>query len=242
MIPEIENSKNINFNIKTEETILEENKKIELQSDGLIKRNSHSHYYGYLVQNGSSSRFSLPEQFSPTSVYLKKSKSYGYGVFASRDYRIGDTIEETFVILLDTTETTVSDWVLNKFSHNWECDCDICKENGKTLFIAPGYIMMYNHSDSPNAHMMLEKPFRRVRMIALKDIKQDEEITCYYGQEYTKTLNRQNKLDKRNDISELHNGGSFTSNKPCGSKPTESIPEVIKGNNENIEFKTRSIT
>jgi hypothetical protein len=244
MIPEIENSKEVNFN-KTEEDIKKENERLEIdKKTGHIIRNSHSHYYGYMVRKNTESigKFSLPESFSSTDVYLKKSKIYGYGVFSSRDIKMGETIEETLAIILDTTENTINDWVLNRHAREWECDCEMCKTNGKTMFIAPGYVMMYNHSQYPNAHLLIEKPFKRVKIIALRDIEKDEEITLYYGESQFRSFERQKKLDKRNDVSEgipaTYGQGGCTS---CSKNKENIKPQIIKGNDDLTEFRGRNI-
>lgn len=242
MIPEIGNSQDVNFRYKTENDLQEENKRVKLDGSGLLVRESHSHYYGYLVRGDNESyKFSLPNSFSVPNVYVQKSNIFGYGVFASTDFKIGDVIEESFCILLDTTTENVDDWVLNKYAIEWDCDCDICKTNGKTLFISPGYVMMYNHSKNPNVHLQIEKPFKRVKLIALRDIKKDEELTYYYGVNYLKRLEKQKQLDIRTDIAEDMPAGYIEKNTPCGNKANVETPNQLTSTDSSVSFRERTI-
>jgi hypothetical protein len=242
MIPEIGNGEEVDFQYKTKKDLNEENKRVQLDNTGNIIRHSHSHYYGYLIRGENQSyKFSLPDSFAIPNVYLKKSKIFGYGVFANTDFKIGDVIEETVCILLNTTIETVDDWVLNKYAIEWECDCDICKSNGRTLFISPGYVMMYNHSKNPNVHLQIEKPFKRVKLIALRDIKKDEELTYYYGVNYIKRLELQKQLDIRTDVAEDMPAGFVETNTPCGNKNNIESPNQLKSDDSGVTFKGRTI-
>jgi len=242
MIPEIGNSEEVNFLYKTENDLQDENKRVKLDGSGLLIRESHSHYYGYLVRGDNESyKFSLPNSFSVPNVYVQKSKIFGYGVFANTDFKVGDIVEESFCILLDTTTENVDDWVLNKYAIEWDCDCDICKTNGKTLFISPGYIMMYNHSKNPNVHLQIEKPFKRVKLIALRDIKKDEELTYYYGANYVKRLEKQKQLDIRTDVAEGMPAGYVETSTPCGNKANVETPNQLTSTDSSVSFRERTI-
>lgn len=240
MKPEIENATTIDFNYKTRNDIVVEMTKVDLVKEtGLINRKSHSHYYGMLTQDPSGAkRFSTPEGFSPARGVMKKSTVHGYGVYASENIKMGEVIEEMFCIILDTTENTINDWVLNRYAEEWECDCDICKTNGKTLYLTSGYGMFYNHSQTPNAYLVLEKVFRRGRMIALRDITEGEEIFKYYGNNHLKVLDRQKNLDKRSDVAEGLPAAFGVGGKPCPIQPTQTI---MKANDESMEFRGRTI-
>lgn len=181
MIPEYDNEKQIKFEW---DKFNPENADLVTNENGMPVRKSHSNYFGTRIQIGDNkygyTHFKL---LTPPKCYVARSKISEHGVFAAKDFSPGDLIEESKMIFLDTTENTSKDWMLNRYAMTLPCDCNICKANGKTLFIANGNIMLYNHSDTPNAFYYIEKPFRRIKVIALTNIKKDEEITWYYGED-----------------------------------------------------------
>lgn len=241
MKPEFENNEKINFNIKTQSDVDEETKKVKINSDGFVERQSHSNYYGLATQDPKtfSIKITLPDEFIPsTKIKLKKSKIYGYGVFSNQPISSNDVIEEMLCTILDTTENIIDDWVLNRFALPWPCDCDMCKINGKSLYLTSGYGMFYNHSDLPNAFLVVEKEIRRAKIVALREIELNEEITIYYGKNYKEILERQKKLDKRPDVPE---GIPAKIGKLTKFVPDVVVPDIIKSNDNSIEFRGRKI-
>jgi len=168
-----------------------------------IIRKSHCSYYGYRTKslNGGIA-YSYTSLYLPPKCYVARSRVHEHGVFAAMDIEPGETIEEMKTIILDTTTNTVNDWVIKRYGRIWECDCDICKLNGKTFYIPTGNGMLYNHFNDPNAYFQLEKPFRRLKTIALRKIKKDEEIFVYYGKEYLKIMDETIEMYSRPDIVE----------------------------------------
>ena len=208
-----------------------------------IIRKSHASYYGYRTKtlNGGAT-FSYTNMYLPPKCYVARSRVHEHGVFAAMDIEPGETIEEMKTIILDTTNNTVNDWVLKRYGKLWECDCDICKLNGKTIYIPTGNGMLYNHLSDPNAYFQLEKPFRRLKAIALRKIKKDEEIFVYYGKEYLQIMDDVVKMYLRPDITEHgvdykldeYAKNTTTTTKSCGCKNKKQ--EQIKETN-NIQSK-----
>lgn len=182
-----------------------ESSKNELFVDevGYAVRKTHSSFFGLrLTPEQGRTVFSHVDMYMPPKCYVKTSDIHEHGVFAAKDFLPGEVIEEMKTIILDVTENTNKDWVVSRYGMLWECDCDICKKNGKTYYLPTGNGMLYNHADVPNAYPILEKPFKRVKMVALRKIQKDEEITFYYGSQYSIKMKDISKLYPRPDLPE----------------------------------------
>lgn len=197
---EIENEESIKF---TMDRNSEDNQKLKVDERGIPIRTSHSNYVGMRINTEEGKVvYSHTSFYAPPKCYVSKSNIHEHGVFAAKDFVPGECIEEMKTIILDTTTESCKDWVLNRYALVWDCDCNMCKTNGKTMYIPTGNGLMYNHSDNPNAYIQLEKPFKRAKMIALRAIHKDEEITWYYGKEMATRFNNISKLQPRSDIPE----------------------------------------
>jgi hypothetical protein len=199
---EVINNRPIDLSIRTLEEPNPDHVQPVVKDNGIVTRTSHAHFKGYLIKQETGMAFSSVKSFIKPDVHVEKSSINGYGVFADRDYIAGQTIEEFFCILTDTTTSTTDDWIMNRYLMIWDCDCDICKTNGKTLLIPTGYGALYNHANFPNAHLTFEKQFRMGKIIAIKDISKGEEITRYYGKEYESLLEKEPYITSRIDIPE----------------------------------------
>jgi hypothetical protein len=146
---------------------------------------SHSHYHGSFDYNTNS--YAKKERFI-NKTYIGKSNISGYGVFANEDISAGDVIEEFPVLLLDTTWSNNKDQALHRYAMTWDCNCNICQKNGKSMAVMFGNGSIYNHSEKPNAYIVQDNAFKLYRFYALTDIKKDTEITWYYSSGYAKTL------------------------------------------------------
>ena len=160
--------------------------KCKLNENGEIVRTSHSSYVGssYKKNDGVSLRYTYFKNYKSPKCYVALSKIFEHGVFADDVFNQGDVIEQAKIILLDTTVQTSRDWQLIRHAMVLDCDCDICKNNGKTLFLPTGNLMIYNHSTTPNAIVVVEKSVKKANVIALREIQKDEEITIDYGKNY----------------------------------------------------------
>lgn len=220
---------------------------IETNSNGIPILKSHSTYAGLMVNLDNGKRgFSHIEMYTPPLCYVKKSTIHEHGVFAAKDFVAGDTIEESKIILLDSTTETSKDWVLNRYAMLWECDCDICKKNGKTLFIPTGNVLLYNHSNTPNAYIQIEKPFKRLKVIAIRNIKKDEEITWYYGKNIHDRFKNIPNVFPRFDIPEgfpakMMQYSSSSSGGKCASCAAKANKKSQENNNTSDQVQFRSM-
>ena len=117
-----------------------------------------------------------------TDIEIKKTKYKGRGVFATRNFSVGEIIEICPIIELPEEDTERIDKTkLYSYYFNWG-------KNLNRVAIALGYGALYNHSYEPNA--VYEKDFKKniLTFKCLKPIKQGKEITVTYrGNPYDKT-------------------------------------------------------
>lgn len=166
-------------------------KNLKIDDDGYPIRTSHSSYVGEPYRNSEGKIAHMYfDTYSSPQTYIGLSRISEHGVFASTDFATGQTIEEAKIVLLDTTTETCKDWALMRYAMILNCDCDICKINGKTLFLPTGNVMLYNHAETPNAVYVVEKSVKKIKIVALTDIKKGQEITIHYGTEYEKLHSR----------------------------------------------------
>lgn len=103
-------------------------------------------------------------------IYVKKSPTHGYGVFAGKRIKKGEKIEECYFIF----SKKGGDKALEDFYF------DVKGKYG--LFT--GYGSIYNHSDHPNADYSINVNKRIATIKAVKDIRKDDEIFVTYGDEW----------------------------------------------------------
>lgn len=104
-------------------------------------------------------------------LIVKKSKIHGYGVFAGKDIRKGEKIEECY-------------FILSKFEDEKDALMDfIFDVNGRTGVVL-GYGSLYNHSEDPNADYTFNRKRKIATFVAIKSIKKGEEIFVSYGDEW----------------------------------------------------------
>ena len=199
---EVENDKPVDLRIRTKENPLPGEYRTTVDEYGMLVRKSHAHYVGSLVANGRQLSIAAANGFKPTETILAKSPIHGYGAYAAKDYAVGDVIEEFYCILLDTTTNSSTDFILNRYALLWECNCDVCKVNGKTFVIPTGNVLVYNHSNTPNVFVSIEKQIRRGKVIALSEIKAGDELLRYYGKEHEKLLDKEPYITTRLDVLE----------------------------------------
>lgn len=118
-------------------------------------------------------------------VYVGESSiggKYGRGVFANRDFSVGEIIERSSYIedKLDNFIGVSRDYVFNT-------------PNGKTALVF-GYASLYNHSDDPDVIWYFED--KRMIIKTIKSINKGKEIFISYGVDYWKSRKNTIKLDK----------------------------------------------
>jgi len=107
-------------------------------------------------------------------IEYKQTKHRGRGVFALKNFKKGDLIEETPVIVLSSKDSPVCETtVLNKYIYPWKGRKDGC--------IALGYGSLYNHSFDPNAEYDFNYERQTMLYTALRTIKKGEEILVNYN-------------------------------------------------------------
>lgn len=113
--------------------------------------------------------------FPSNNIYSAPSSVEGLGVFARYSIKEGDVIEEAPLILIpddqisNITKTRLLEYYFawgNKFSE---------------AAIGLGFASLYNHSFEPNAKYIKDVENSLLRFVAIKDIKQDEEIVVNYN-------------------------------------------------------------
>lgn len=108
-------------------------------------------------------------------VYVSKSKTHGFGVFADKKIRKGELIEECYFILSKGGDRVLEDFYF-----------DARESKNKRYAMFTGYGSIYNHSQDPNADYFLNITKRVARIKAERDIKKGEEILISYGDHWFK--------------------------------------------------------
>lgn len=104
------------------------------------------------------------------SYYVGISPIHGKGVFAARDIKKGEVVGKY------ATRRTKQTSLQNRYV------VEVYDDEGEFLEYRLGInnLKFVNHSTEPN----LEMEDDDLKMVALRDIKKDEELTWYYGDEF----------------------------------------------------------
>lgn len=102
-------------------------------------------------------------------LYVKRSPLHGYGVFAGKNIRKGEKIEECYFIRTRGGDKGLEDFYFDA--------------NGKYAILT-GFGVVYNHSDDPNADYSFNMRRRVATIKAGKTIKKGEEIFVSYGEKW----------------------------------------------------------
>jgi SET domain-containing protein len=105
-------------------------------------------------------------------IIMKNTNKYGRGIFAIRNIKKGEFIEEAPVIVIPKSEwQLMRKSLLSNYVFRWEED--------KAL--ALGYGSLYNHSYTPNASYHTNIENKSIDFYAREDIQEKEEITVNYN-------------------------------------------------------------
>ena len=108
----------------------------------------------------------------PADLYIADSPRHGRGVFAGRDFRRGELLEDCPVLLVPAEEwDALAATGLASHVFEWE--------DGTAL--ALGNTSLLNHSASPNAAYEMDYDRLRLTVRAIRKIARDEEVTINYG-------------------------------------------------------------
>lgn len=109
-------------------------------------------------------------------VEVKKTLKKGRGVFALREFKAGEVIENCPVINITPAERKrIENTILNYFIYPWRSTKSGC--------LVLGYGSIYNHSYNPNADWKQDFKNNTMMYRAIKSITKGEEITVNYNGE-----------------------------------------------------------
>ena len=111
----------------------------------------------------------------PTKIYVDKSPIHGWGVFASKDIKEGEVIEEVPILTLPINKGEVSGILLD-YRFNWPQGVE-----WEEQVVGLGFASLYNHSDSANAYWVSDTDKRTFKFISNRNISVGEEIFVWYG-------------------------------------------------------------
>lgn len=110
-------------------------------------------------------------------IKVMKSPISGLGVFATRDIKKGETIEECPCLnVMGNFDGQLPDYVFTSV------------KNPNISIVALGYASIYNHKDQPTAEWTVIDDYKMI-ITALDDIPKGNEIFTSYGEEYWSTRN-----------------------------------------------------
>ena len=100
----------------------------------------------------------------------------GRGMFALRDFKKGEILETAPVIPVAKENVVESGEAPDGYLLDWDGNFE-----NEEYCMPLGYIMMYNHSKTPN--IMLDQDYEKYTMqaIAIRDIKKGEELCWDYN-------------------------------------------------------------
>jgi SET domain-containing protein len=108
-------------------------------------------------------------------ICMKNTGKYGRGMFAVRDIKKGELIEQSPVFVAPKSQRKyLKKTVFLEYYFNWGEKYDQCA-------IALGYGSLFNHSYTPNAVFNNNLENLTIDFHALMDIKEGEEITINYN-------------------------------------------------------------
>lgn len=117
----------------------------------------------------------MKKQLFQNKVVVRKSRTHGYGVFAEKNMRKGEKIEECYMLLSSRGgDRGLEDYYFDA--------------KGKWA-IFTGFGSIYNHSEDPNADYLINVKSKVVTIKAARRIKKGEEIFISYGEGWFKDRN-----------------------------------------------------
>lgn len=116
-----------------------------------------------------------PVLYQSPSLEVRTSNIHGYGIFARNDIPSGSLLEEcTFIQIPEGVKNDYVFWYPRGGTPN--------SENIKfSHVIVFGYGSLYNHADHANATWFTDIDRKLFLFYSQSDIKKDEEILIYYG-------------------------------------------------------------
>jgi len=100
----------------------------------------------------------------------------GRGVFALRDFKKGEVLETAPVIIVPATSVPDDGEAPDGYLLDWDPETE-----GEEHCMPLGYIMMYNHSSTPNIALENDMEELYMTVTATRDIKKGEELCWDYA-------------------------------------------------------------
>ncbi|MDR3587246.1 MAG: SET domain-containing protein [Desulfosporosinus sp.] len=105
-------------------------------------------------------------------IIMKNTEKYGRGIFANRNIKKGEFIEEAPVIVIPISEwKRMKKTILSNYVFRW----------GEDKALALGYGSLYNHSYTPNTRYLTNIENQSIDYYAREEIQVGEEITVNYN-------------------------------------------------------------
>lgn len=117
-------------------------------------------------------------------IYIKRSPTHGYGVFASKTIKKGEIIEKCYTIISKGGDKKLEDYYFDA--------------NGKYALLT-GFGIIYNHADEPNADYKINLKTRITTITAARMIRKGEEIFVSYGDEWFESRNIKRKHARKEE-------------------------------------------
>jgi len=108
------------------------------------------------------------------NIEIRRSELHGWGVFAIRAIRVGETLEEVPFYKLGM-ESPAMESVRYYWPRSEPWDC---------MAVPAGFAMLYNHSTEANADWETLDSELLFRFFTLRDIESGDEILIDYGVNY----------------------------------------------------------
>lgn len=117
-------------------------------------------------------------------LYVKKSDVHGIGVFASKNFQVGETIETFPIVPLFFRTHYQGDVRVVDYSVIKSCECEECLRHGNVLYLRLGYGGIYNHQDEHNTEILMDYTNLIGTAKASRPIQVNDEIFINYGLNY----------------------------------------------------------
>lgn len=127
--------------------------------------------------------------FVNNKIEVRDSNLSGRGVFANKDIKAGEILEECHHVILENKFAT-QDLMLQTYIFSWPKG-SFGRQNSSSVVLGMGSI--FNHSDNNNADWVTDEIRNLYSFYAIKDIKKDEEIFTNYGRLYKDVVGTNNK-------------------------------------------------
>jgi len=140
----------------------------------------------------------------PTVIVKDTGTAKGRGVFAGRAFTVGEIVEESPVVLLDTWYKDLPKDLKN-IVFNWNGLCHSAGFGGSKFgcALAFGYAGVYNSSNPANLRYEPDPTHEVLRFIAIREIAVGEELTINYDIETGTALPHQTKWFGERNIQEI---------------------------------------